>query len=102
MTVTMTPAEQAAFEAYQAANNKTVATKIVVAASKKSAKAPSNQALALPDGIEETADEYIIHVPKNGRWHVSASGKSEVQNIDRLLPKGTHGLGLFGKLFRPA
>jgi hypothetical protein len=98
--ITVSDAEKAQIMAEAIATVKAQFASAVKGKSKP--QATKNQALALPDGIEETDSEYIIHVPKNGRWHVSASGKSEVQNIDRLLPKGTHGLGLFGKIFRPA
>jgi len=103
MTVTMTPTEQAAFEQYQAANNKTVTTKIIVASKGKTAKAPKNQEFVYPKGIEETDEEYLIHVPKSTPSHVSASGKSRVINVDHVLPKGTPGAVGFlgGRLFFP-
>ena len=105
-TLTMTPAEVAEYEAFkasQATQTRPVAAAVITKAAKKQ-QAPKSSvpsALALPAGVQETADAYIITVPKAGPWHVSASGKSAVVSIERLLPKGTHGIGVFGKLFRP-
>jgi hypothetical protein len=95
--VQVSPNEKAEFEAFM--RFKAQAGKSVSMAA--TAKAVRTQDFQLPNSVTETADEYLIHVPKRGPWHVSASGKSEVVNIEALLPKGSQGIGVFGKLFRP-